>query len=154
MEIRVFEDRERKEILSKVIAKYGENQLNIAQEELSELIQAISKIKRYPNSKDAQLNLIEEIADVSIMIEQLQMYFGISNEVIQDEADIKLDRLENKMFEEDAISFYKDYLDKQKAKQFDAEMSDMKEMINKDSFLMQTMESLKKEMNKKMEETC
>lgn len=118
MEIRVFEDRERKEILSKAIAKYGENQLDIAQEELSELIQAISKIKRYPNSKDAQLNLIEEIADVSIMIEQLQMYFGISNEVIQDEADIKLDRLENRMFEEDAIIFYKGYLDNKRTKEF------------------------------------
>lgn len=118
MEIREYTDNERKEVLNKAIAKYGENQLNIAQEELSELIQAISKIKRYPNSKDAQLNLIEEIADVSIMIEQLQMYFGITDEVVQDEVDIKLDRLENKMFEEDAIIFYRDYLDKQKTKQF------------------------------------
>lgn len=116
MEIREYTDNERKIVLNKAIAKYGENQLDIAQEELSELIQAISKVKRYPNSKNAQLNLIEEIADVSIMIEQLQMYFDISNQTVLDEIDCKLDRLENRMFEEDAREFYKSYLDKEEAK--------------------------------------
>lgn len=116
MEIREYTESERKVVLNKAIAKYGENQLDIAQEELSELIQAISKVKRYPNSKDAQLNLIEEIADVSIMIEQLQMYFGISNQTVLDEIDCKLDRLEDGMFEEDAREFYKNYLNQEEDK--------------------------------------
>ena len=54
----------------KIAEHYGESaQLSILQEECAELIQAVSKIRRcVPNAYD---NYIDEIADVSIMIEQM-----------------------------------------------------------------------------------
>ncbi len=87
-----------KKVLIKVIAKRGNGQLDIAQEECTELIQAISKWKRYNNTK-AKLNVIEEIADVAIMLEQLKIMFGITDEILEDEIDCKIDRLDKKMEE-------------------------------------------------------
>ena len=87
-------------ILTKAISKYGEKQLDIAQEECAELIQAISKWKRYRSTK-AKLNIIEEVADVTIMLEQLKVMFGITEEIFNDGIDCKLDRLEKRMEGED-----------------------------------------------------
>ena len=52
----------------KIIADhYGiDSQLDILQEELSELIQAVSKYRRY-----GSVNIVEEIADVYIMLGQV-----------------------------------------------------------------------------------
>lgn len=91
---------ENKKILIKAIAKYGEKQLDIAQEECAELIQAISKWKRYGDT-NAKLNVIEEVADVTIMLEQIKIMFGITEEILQDEIDFKLDILAKKMEEEE-----------------------------------------------------
>lgn len=64
-------------ILDKAVEKYGERQLDQCQEELAELIVAISKYKRAVAKglyKDKALtDVIEEIADVRIMIEQVMM---------------------------------------------------------------------------------
>lgn len=49
-----------------------DNQLMMLAEELAELIQAISKYKRNPSNIDS---LIEEVADVEIMLEQLRIIF-------------------------------------------------------------------------------
>jgi len=87
-----------KKVLIKAIAKYGNGQLDIAQEECAELIQAISKRKRYNNIK-ARLNVIEKIADVTIMLEQLKIMFNISDEILEDEVDCKIDRLDKRMEE-------------------------------------------------------
>lgn len=83
----------RENLLLKVIAKNGIKQLDIVQEELAELIQAISKFKRY-NDKESELKVIEETADVYIMLKQLKMLFNIPQQVIEDEIDVKLDKLE------------------------------------------------------------
>ena len=62
----------------KVIEKYGvEHQSRQAMEECAELIQAINKILRYPTPA-ARAHLIEEIADVEIMIEQLKEIYDIT----------------------------------------------------------------------------
>lgn len=71
----------------------------VACEELAELIQAISKAERF-SSHDILGNYYEfieeqltgEIADVYIVLEQLQYMFGISNENIQAGIDTKLKR--------------------------------------------------------------
>lgn len=89
----------RENVLLKVIAKNGIKQLDIVQEELAELIQAISKFKRY-NNKESELKVIEEAADVYIMLKQLKMLFNIPQQVIEDEIDIKLDKLEGYLEEE------------------------------------------------------
>lgn len=71
---------EERKVFTEAIAKYGEDeQMRIAQEECAELIQAISKYHRAQSNPDgryfsrARDNLIEEIADVSIMIDQLKL---------------------------------------------------------------------------------
>lgn len=64
-------------IFIKAITKYGaEAQEGVAQEECAELIQAISKKHR-----GKQHNIVEEIADVEIMLEQLKIINGCENEV-------------------------------------------------------------------------
>ena len=71
---------EERKVFTEAIAKYGEEkQMRIAQEECAELIQAISKYIRAQSNPDgrylerAKANLIEEIADVSIMVDQLKL---------------------------------------------------------------------------------
>jgi len=60
-----------------MIQKYGESkQLDIAIEECSELIKAISKFKREENKTDIPLriaSIAEEEADVRIMLEQIDI---------------------------------------------------------------------------------
>lgn len=62
--------------LRTIISYYGrDNQKTKAIEEMSELIKAICK-----NDVD---NIEEEIADVSVMLMQLQIIYGFSNEEIE-----------------------------------------------------------------------
>ena len=88
-------------ILDKAVEKYGENQLDQAQEELAELIVAISKYKRAVAKglyKDKSLtDVIEEIADVKIMIKQVMMLLNISNTEVNNIEISKLNRLEKRM---------------------------------------------------------
>ena len=74
-----------KEELIQIIVYYGEkHQKNKAIEELLELANAICD-----NDKE---NVIEEIADVLIMIEQMQLIFGITNDDIQEVKEFKIKR--------------------------------------------------------------
>jgi hypothetical protein len=64
-------------LLEQMIQKYGESkQLDIAIEECSELIKAISKYKRENNREDIPLRIraiAEEEADLRIMLEQIDI---------------------------------------------------------------------------------
>lgn len=82
----------KEKLYKQAISKWGLNsQLTIAIEECSELIQAISKFWR-----DGEVdNLREEIADVSIMIEQLALYFG--KDEVDEIKDWKLKRLQERL---------------------------------------------------------
>lgn len=63
--------------IAKSIKHYGaEIQSTVCMEECSELIQAISKMKRSENDKE---NLTEEIADVLICIETLKQLYSVEN---------------------------------------------------------------------------
>ena len=78
--------REEQSLYERNIKYHGiEQETTIAMEECSELIQAISKCKRYggfiDNHRD---NLIEEIADVLIIINELQLIYDISDNDIID----------------------------------------------------------------------
>lgn len=88
-------------ILDRAVEKYGERQLDQAQEELAELIVAISKYKRaVANNKNidkAVINVIEEIADVNIMIKQVMMLLDIKDFEVENIEIAKLDRLEKRM---------------------------------------------------------
>ena len=84
------------DILEMAIEKYGERQLDQAQEELAELIVAISKHKRNAN-KLTIANVIEEIADVRIMLKQVMMLLNIEEFQIKNEESYKLNRLKKRL---------------------------------------------------------
>lgn len=72
-----------KHTFNQSIIKYGEEpQCRQAMEECAELIQAINKCIRYPDRKDCHNNLIEEIADVEIMLYQLKVIFNVSDDEV------------------------------------------------------------------------
>lgn len=68
-----METLKKKELYSKVISKWGiDAQLWMVTEECSELLNAIAKYKRGRETQDA---ILKELADVSIMVEQIACYF-------------------------------------------------------------------------------
>lgn len=70
-------------------------QIDKTQEECAELIQALNKWKYKPNyPKD---RIVEEIADVLIMLEQMKYVFGFKE--IEKFIDIKLKKVKNKLDE-------------------------------------------------------
>ncbi|MGL5153306.1 MAG: hypothetical protein ACRC7N_22320 [Clostridium sp.] len=82
-------DIHNREICRKAIDTYGQAiQLVVAMEECSELIQAISK---YIRGEDH--NIEEEVADVSIMLEQLSVIFN--KDLIEEMKRQKLKRLKD-----------------------------------------------------------
>mgnify|MGYP004659362191 FL=1 len=89
-------------ILEKAVEKYGEKQLDQAQEELAELIVAISKYKRNEN-KFTISNVIEEIADVNIMIKQVMMLLDIKEFEVKSEEIYKLNRLKKRMLKDEPV---------------------------------------------------
>ena len=91
---------ERQRAYHEIVEHYGvEQQLNIVQEELAELIQAISKYKRNKTSCNL-FNIEEEIADVDIMLKQLTVMLSISPYVINFRIDYKLNRQQQTIKEE------------------------------------------------------
>ncbi len=95
-----------KNILKKAIEKYGtHNQMLKCIEECGELSRAISRILIELSSgdgfttKESQENLYEELADVSIMIEQMIIMFDCTDEVISWQLK-KLKRLNGKLNEQ------------------------------------------------------
>lgn len=81
----------KEKIYKKAIGKYGvAAQLDMVIEEMSELTKEICKIKR---GKGNYMNLVEEIADVEIMLEQLKMICQIRINDIHGMKYQKLERL-------------------------------------------------------------
>ncbi len=70
---------EDKELYDKLIQQYGTTQMIVAIEELSELQKEVCKAFRNKYKKD---DMLGEIADVYIMLEQLKLYFNISDEEV------------------------------------------------------------------------
>lgn len=71
----------------------------IAMEECAELIQAISKVKRYGFDGEYRDNLIEEIADVGIVITELLMMFEILPWEFESIMDSKIQRIKSRLEE-------------------------------------------------------
>ncbi len=85
------------------IAAYGEREQSaVAMEECSELIRAINKYHRNPKKENRE-NLVEEIADVLIMIEQLKIMYKVTDEQIDEAVTMKLLRLFEKLDKEGHI---------------------------------------------------
>lgn len=72
------------EVFAKAIEEYGrQNQLIVLFEEMSELQKEVCKSVRYKTSKSILAHIAEEIADVSIMLDQTKMIFSISDEDVE-----------------------------------------------------------------------
>lgn len=69
-------------------------------EELAELQQVISKIFRYGINDKTYINLLEELADVYIMLNLIKDKYNISDEVIKVNMKFKLDRLAKRIIED------------------------------------------------------
>lgn len=92
-----------KQLLERVITANGMNkQLDVAIKELSELIQAICKIKRRDSISNESFavkgNLAEEMADVEIILAELKLLFDNEGDV-KEWKNYKLDRLEKRLNE-------------------------------------------------------
>ena len=87
-----------KEILQKAIDTYGvESQIDVCIEEMSELTKAlmIERINDGLFEEDWEY-VVEKIADVKIMIEQLVMMFDCKDEV-EEQVKFKVYRLKNRL---------------------------------------------------------
>lgn len=83
------------EIIEKTIEKNGKNiQCVVAMEEMSELQKEMSKAIR---GKDNRENIIEEIADVEIMIKQIMRMFEITPHEVNDQVKKKIKRMEERL---------------------------------------------------------
>ena len=80
----------RRELLT-IISYYGEQfQIDKAIEEMSELTQALIKARQDPDNLTEE-NVLEEVADVWVMIEQLKLIFK-GQEVVEEYIDYKISR--------------------------------------------------------------
>lgn len=86
-------------VLEKAIEVYGADlQKQVAIEEMSELIKEICKDFR---GKGNRKHILEEIADVKIMLSQLLIMYDIEVWELNDVMVSKLDRLEKRLANED-----------------------------------------------------
>jgi len=100
------ESKEQEQI-KEIVTHYGANdRARLLMEECGELVQAANKILRYPDSHEARVNLLEEMVDVSIMIEQIRTLFNYDELEWNHMMQYKINRC-NKRFIED-VSFIKD----------------------------------------------
>lgn len=91
-------DMTKNELYYELIEKFGaENQILKCIEELNELGQALCKITSRENSKiKATRNVIEEIADVEIMLEQIKLILDIDEKEVKRMKSFKLHRTAKK----------------------------------------------------------
>lgn len=83
------------EIMRSAIRKNGKAmQTVVAIEEMSELQKELSKYIRGKGNRD---NLIEEVADVLVMITQIQLMYHIPDDEVERIMHLKLNRLKERM---------------------------------------------------------
>lgn len=86
-------DSEKNQLFEQVLTKWGIiNQVFMVMEECGELLNVLAKAKRGRASKD---EIITELADVSIMVEQMAFFYGEKDFLIEKER--KLQRLKERL---------------------------------------------------------
>lgn len=81
-------------IFKELIDKYGDKQVIVAIEELSELQKELCK---YLRGKGNIENITEELADAQIMINQMQMLFKIDSYDLEQKIDEKVLRTKERL---------------------------------------------------------
>lgn len=85
---------ERKVTYNAALRKNGlETQMRKAVEEMSELTKEICKIG---SGEGSAVALADEIADVTIMLEQMALFFGV-NDTVDEHMDMKIRRLQDRV---------------------------------------------------------
>lgn len=85
------------DLYKKLIHRYGEKQIVVAIEELSELQKELCKSLRGKTNRE---NIIEEIADVLIMLDQVILYYRLDQQEIQKAVEYKVKRTKERLLEE------------------------------------------------------
>jgi NTP pyrophosphatase (non-canonical NTP hydrolase) len=84
-------------VFNQAIDKFGRNnQMDMAVEECAELIKAINKYKRKPSGYTAD-DILDEIADVEIMCQQLRIMFDNRHTRVDDIKKKKIIRLQSRI---------------------------------------------------------
>lgn len=88
-------DNEKEQVLKEAIKCWGaDKQIDMIIEECGELIVALQKLKRGGKTD----HVIDEIADVSIMMKQAGIIFGASAQLaIQERMEFKINRLKGRI---------------------------------------------------------
>lgn len=86
MEKRIYSPEDRDRIYRQCLEAYGDlAQMDMAIEEMSELMKALLKWRRATQNLQAKgilrTNIVEEIADVKIMMRQMELLFDCEEEV-------------------------------------------------------------------------
>lgn len=92
--MKTYNTEERSSIYLRCIETYGAKaQVDMAIEEMSELIKALLKYRRATDMQKptAREDIIDELADVKVMTKQLEMIFNAEKET-QDRIDYKVSR--------------------------------------------------------------
>jgi hypothetical protein len=85
-------------VLYKALEKWGINaQVMMLIEEMSELTKEICKNFR---GRDNRTEMLDEICDVSIMLEQAKIVFNFSDEEIEEHVDFKINRIQERLIGE------------------------------------------------------
>ncbi len=88
-------------ILRELVKKYGDKQITICIEEMSELTKALCKYLRYCDFDLEKMiatdDIYEEMADVYIMLYQMQMLIKIDDEILDDMIDKKIQRTKERL---------------------------------------------------------
>ena len=87
--------KEKKKLFKDLLKKFGDLQMVVAVEELSELQKEICKAMRNRLDKE---HLTEEIADAEIVIKQVKMYYNIIDEQVDKVKEEKLERTRERLF--------------------------------------------------------
>lgn len=86
-----YTNAQQKHIINTVATKQPTERTSIIiMEELAELSQAVSKCVRQHN--DCRINLLEEMADVSLSMAYLKIMYNITDEELQQAINVKLRR--------------------------------------------------------------
>jgi len=93
--------KESNKILLEAVRTWGkEAQINMIEEECIELAHAICKLRRKRGDPDKKLdNLIDELADVKLMMMQADIIFEDLKDRIDERMDFKLNRVKERLKE-------------------------------------------------------
>ncbi len=93
--MKIISARRKKAIMLEAILKFGnDQQIDMAIEEAGELITALAKRNRTFNGSTKR-DIIEEMADMQIMIWQLMLIFGVKNKAFNETITSKFEKLDS-----------------------------------------------------------